>query len=147
MIDRQTFGVQFVGRKNKEKVKNLTIFARITINGDVFEVSLKQSIVSNDWNHSTGAGKGRKSEIKELNQFLDQVRTRFNNIYRELMVDGDLPTVVMVKNHFLGFVEQGKSILDAFEYHKKVAQGYLSDNTLKYNQMSFQFMSRSGFVN
>ena len=140
MIDKQTFGVQFVGRKNKETVKNLTIFARITINGDVSEVSLKQSIASNDWNHITGAGKGRKSEIKELNQFLDLVRTRFNNIYRELLVEGDLPTVVMVKNHFLGIEEQGKSILDAFEYHKKVALGNLSDNTLKHYKTTEKYV-------
>ena len=132
MKEKQTFGVQFVGRKNREKVKNFTIFARITINGVVSEISLKQNISSNDWNPITESGKGRKAEIKELNQFLDQVRTRLNNIYRELMVEGDLPTVAMVKNHFLGIEEQGKSILDAFDYHKKVAQGDLSDNTLQH---------------
>jgi len=132
MKEKQTFGIHFVGRKNREKVKNFTIFARITINGAVSEISLKQYISSNDWNPVTESGKGRKAEIKELNQFLDQVRTKLNNIYRELMVEGDLPTVVMVKNHFLGIEEQGKSILDAFDYHKKVAQGDLSDNTLQH---------------
>ena len=132
MKEKQTFGIQFVGRKNREKVKNFTLFARITINKVVSEVSLKQNIPSKDWNPVAEMGKGRKLEIKELNQFLDQVRTRLNNIYRELMVEGNLPTVVMVKNHFLGIVEQGKSILDAFDYHKKVAQGNLSDNTLQH---------------
>lgn len=132
MKEKQTFGVQFVGRKNREKVKNFTIFARITINGAVTEISLKQNIASSGWNPLTESGKGRKSEIRELNQFLDQVRTRINNIYRELVVEGDLPTVVMVKNHFLGIVEQGKSILDAFDYHKKVVHGSLSENTLKH---------------
>lgn len=132
MKEKQTFGIQFVGRKNREKEKHFTIFARITVNGEVSEISLKQNISSIDWNPVAGMGKGRKAEIKELNQFLDQVRTRLNNIYRELMVEGDLPTVAMIKNHFLGIVEQGKSILDAFDYHKKVAQGDLSDNTLQH---------------
>ncbi len=75
MKEKQTFGIQFVGRKNREKVKNFTIFARIAINGVVSEISLKQNISSNDWNPVSETGKGRKVEIKELNQFLDQVRT------------------------------------------------------------------------
>ena len=105
MNEKQTFGIQFVVRKNKEKETSLTIFARITINGIVSEISLKQNISSKDWNPVAEMGKGRRAEIKELNQFLDQVRTRLNNIYRELMVKGDLPTVIMVKNHFLGIEE------------------------------------------
>ena len=50
MKEKQTFGIQFVGRKNREKEKNFTIFARITINGVVSEISLKQNISSSDWN-------------------------------------------------------------------------------------------------
>ena len=129
MKEKQTFGIQFVGRKSR--AKNLTLFARITINSAISEISLKQNIASKDWNPVSGMGKGRKTEMKELNRFLDQVRTRLNNIYRELLVDGDLPTPAMVKNYFLGIEEQGKSILDAFDYHKKIAVGDLSDNTLK----------------
>lgn len=138
MKEKQTFGIQFVGRKSR--AKNLTLFARITINSAVSEISLKQSIATKDWNSVSGSGKGRKTEIKELNRFLDQVRTRLNNIYRELLVDGDLPTPVMVKNHFLGIEEQGKSILDAFEYHKKVAVGDLSDNTLKHYKTTEKYV-------
>ena len=60
----------------------------------------------------------RKTNI--WNQFLDQVRTRLNNICQELMVEEDLPIVAMLKNHFLGLEEQEKSILDVFDYHKKL---------------------------
>jgi hypothetical protein len=35
MKEKQTFGIQFVGRKNREKEKHFTIFARITVNGEV----------------------------------------------------------------------------------------------------------------
>ena len=140
MKEKQTFGIQFVGRKNREKGKNLTLFARITVNSSVSEISLKQNIASQDWNPVSGTGKGRKTEIKELNRFLDQVRTRLNNIYRELLVDGDLPSPSIIKNHFLGIEEQGKSILDAFDYHKKVAVGDLSDNTLKHYKTTEKYV-------
>jgi len=139
MKEKQTFGIQLVGRINREKEKNLTLFARITVNSAVSEISLKQNIASQDWNPISGTGKGRKTEIKELNRFLDQVRTRLNNIYRELLVDGDLPSPSIIKNHFLGIEEQGKSILDAFDYHKKVAVGDLSYNTLKHYKTTLSF--------
>jgi len=138
MKEKQTFGIQFVGRKNREK--NLTLFARVTINSAISEISLKQNIASKEWNPVSGTGKGRKTEVKELNRFLEQVRTRLNNIYRELLVDGDLPTPAMVKNHFLGIEEQGKSILDAFDYHKKIAVGDLSDNTLKHYKTTEKYV-------
>ncbi|MFY9150496.1 MAG: Arm DNA-binding domain-containing protein [Prolixibacteraceae bacterium] len=130
MKEKQTFGIQFVGRKNRDKEKHFTIFARNIVNGEVSEISLKQNIPLIGWNPVAGMGKGRKAGVRELKQFLDQVRTRLSNIYREQMVEGDLPTIAMVKNHFLGIVEQGKSIFDAFDYHKKIAQGDLSDNTV-----------------
>ena len=66
MKEKQTFGVQFVGRKNREKVKSFTIFARITINGAVSEISLKQNISSTDWNPVAEMGKGRKAEINPV---------------------------------------------------------------------------------
>lgn len=68
MKEKQTFGIQFVGRKNRER--NLTLFARITINSAISEISLKQNIATKDWNPVSGTGKGRKTKIKELNRFL-----------------------------------------------------------------------------
>ena len=111
------------GDKESKVIQNTVgnIFSGQVVGREVSEISLKQNISSIDWNPIAEIGKGRKAEIKELNQFLDQIRTKLNNIYREMMVEGNLPSVVMVKNHFLGIVEQGKSILDAFDYHKKVA--------------------------
>ena len=62
------------------------------------------------------------------------------NIYRELLVDGDLPSPSIIKNRFLGIEEQGKSILDAFDYHKKVAQEDLSDNTRKHYKTTEKYV-------
>ena len=62
--EKQTFGIQFVVQKNRENEKNLTLFARITINSAVSEISLKHNISSKDWNPVTGTGKGRKTELK-----------------------------------------------------------------------------------
>lgn len=128
MESTQSFGVQFVTRSKNGKA-NLTIYARITVNGSRSEISLKQRVEPNEWNASTEKGRGRNRRVKELNEFLEKARTKLNNIYRELMVEGDLPTAVMVKNHFLGIQEAGNTILDAFTYHRQVCNRNISPNT------------------
>jgi integrase len=128
----QSFGIQFITRQNKEIEKSLTIYARITVNGTRAEISLKQYISSGEWDSHKGMGKGNKTDIKELNQFLNRARTRISNIYRDILVDGELPTASIVKNHFLGIEEQGGTILASFEYHKKISESNLSVNTLKH---------------
>ncbi|MGV8092056.1 MAG: site-specific integrase [Mangrovibacterium sp.] len=134
METMQTFGIQFITRQNKDQdsVKNHTIYARITVNGSRSEVSLKQNINPDDWNPVKGTAKGQRSEIKELNRFLEQVRTKLSNIYREMMVEGELPTATIIKNQFLGVEEEGNTLLDAFDYHKKISEGDISVNTLRH---------------
>ena len=43
-LKRQSFGIQFVCRKNKEREKNFTICARITINGLATTVTLSNGV-------------------------------------------------------------------------------------------------------
>lgn len=129
MESTQSFGIQFVTRSNNDK-NNQIIYARITINGSRSEISLKQRVEPCDWNPVAEKANGRKKKNKELNQFLEKVRTRLNNIYRELLVEGELPTATMVKNQFLGIEEAGNTIQDAFDYHRKISEGNISKNTL-----------------
>lgn len=140
METMQSFGIQFITRQNKETEKSLTIYVRITVNSTRAEVSLKQYIAPSEWDSHKGMAKGNKSEIKELNQFLNRARTRISNIYRDLLVDGDLPTASVVKNHFLGIEEQGGTIFAAFEYHKKISEGNLSVNTLKHYKTTEKYI-------
>tara|TARA_R110002050_G_C8927213_1_gene511787 strand:+ start:324 stop:1637 length:1314 start_codon:yes stop_codon:yes gene_type:complete len=142
METMQTFGIQFITRQSREKndLKSQRIFARITINGSRAEISLKQRVEPKDWNSVKGMAKGKSGEQKKLNQFLDQVRTKLSNIYRELMVEGELPTPKAVKNHFLGIKEQGKTLLVAFDYHQKISTSDLSESTLQHYETTGKYV-------
>ena len=142
METKQTFGIQFTARKNKDSdtKKSLTVFARITVNGSRAEISLKQNVEPKDWYSAKGMAGGKRTEIRELNQFLDQVRAKLTNIYRELMVEGELPTATAVKNQFLGIEEQGTTLLAAFDYHRKTAEGDLSTSTLNHYGTSEKYL-------
>ncbi len=132
METTQTFGIQFLTRENRDIKSGLTIYARVTVNGSRVEISLKQNIASELWDSTKGTVKGNKTEVKELNQFLNDVRTRLSNIYRESMVDGELPAAVLIKNKFLGIEEQGRTLLHTIDYHYKISTDQLSPNTLKH---------------
>ena len=132
METTQSFRIQFLTRENKDKNSGLTIYVRITVNGSSVEISLKQTIIPEYWNSIKGTAKGNNNEMKELNQFLNKVRTRISNIYREMMVEGELPTAIMIKNKFLGIDEQGRTLLATIAYHNKISIDSLSPNTLKH---------------
>jgi hypothetical protein len=57
------------------------------------------------------------------------------------MVDGNLPPVTLVKNHFLGIVEQGKFILDAFDCHKKDCTRRSFEHTLQHYSTTEKYLN------
>ena len=140
MESMQSFGIQFVARPSGDSNK-LLVYVRITVNGSRSEISLKQRVEPNEWNPVAEKVNGRKKQNKDLNQFLEKVRARLSNIYRELLVEGDLPTSTMVKNQFLGIQETGNTIQDAFDYHRKMAEGNISKNTLHHYKTTEKYVN------
>ncbi|MDT0645170.1 Arm DNA-binding domain-containing protein [Zunongwangia sp. F260] len=66
MPDFTTFSVLFFTRKLNRNTKDLSINARITVNGKCSEMSLKRKISVNEWDISKGRFKGTTPRIKKL---------------------------------------------------------------------------------
>ncbi|QGY47755.1 site-specific integrase [Maribellus comscasis] len=126
-----TFGVHFVIRKEKAKNGNAPIFARISVNRQRCEVSVKKSITVRDWDSRKGRVKSWKDEYKNLNSFLEQVRTILVEHYQDLVVENEEITPTAVKNRFLGLDDSGYSLLELFDYHNDQMQKVLKWGTLK----------------
>lgn len=126
-----TFGVHFVIRKEKAKNGKAPIFARITINKQRCEVSVKKSVPLRDWDNRKGIVKSWKDEYKNLNSFLEQVRTILVEHYQDLVVENEEITPAAVKNRFLGLDDSGYSLLELFDYHNDQMQKVLKWGTLK----------------
>ncbi len=82
-----TFGVHFVIRKEKARNGKAPVFARITVNNERCEVSIKKSVPSKDWDSRKGRVKSLTDEYKNLNSFLEQVRTMLVEHYQDLVVE------------------------------------------------------------
>jgi integrase/recombinase XerD len=131
MRTNNTFGVQFISRTNKAKNGLLPIYARISVDSRRVEVSLKRFIHPDNWNDAKGSAKGKSEEIRNLNTYLEQIRSRLTECYQELTVKKKLVTAVAVKNLFCGFEEKEHSLMTLFDYHNVEMKTTLEWGTLK----------------
>ena len=131
MRTNNTFGVQFITRTNKAKNGLLPIYARISVDGRRVEVSLKRFIHPDNWNDAKGSAKGKSEEIRKLNTYLEQIRSRLTECYQELTVKKKLVTAVAIKNLFCGFEEKEHSLMTLFDYHNVEMKTTLEWGTLK----------------
>ncbi len=131
MRTNNTFGVQFITRSNKAKDGLYPIYARISVDGRRVEVSLKKFINPDNWSDAKGSAKGKSEEIRNLNAYLEQIRSRLTECYQELTVKKKLVTAVAVKNLFCGFEEKEHSLMSLFDYHNTEMRTTLEWGTLK----------------
>ncbi len=131
MRTNNTFGVQFITRSNKAKDGLYPIYARISVDGRRVEVSLKKFIHPDNWNDAKGSAKGKSEEIRNLNTYLEQIRSRLTECYQELTVKKKLVTAVAIKNLFCGFEEKEHSLMTIFDYHNVEMKTTLEWGTLK----------------
>ncbi len=140
MKAQNTFGIRFIIRKNKIKDGKVPVYVSVTVNGRRVEISMKHSIALEDWNQQKEQGKGMSSEIKQLNQYLLQVKSRLVEYYRQIQLQGKVPTAELLKNYFLGVTEERPTLLKLIEYHNQSMQGVLATGTLKHYSTTEKYL-------
>jgi len=76
-------------KKSKNQASNLsTIYLRITLNGARTEISTQRQCEPKKWLPQAGSLIGKTENIRALNEYLDAVKHRIYNIYKELIVAG-----------------------------------------------------------
>ena len=88
-MKRKTFSILFFLRKNK-LLKNgeAPICMRITVDGGSSEIQIKRSVPVKHWNQAKECSKGKDLMATELNVYLETVRAKILQIYRELEEEG-----------------------------------------------------------
>ncbi len=78
------FSVSYFVRRNREINGLVPIFLRITLNGKSIDVTVQQKIQLCYWDTAKGFGKGKNSEVQKLNLYLEQIRSKIVEIFKEL---------------------------------------------------------------
>ncbi|WP_321995576.1 site-specific integrase [Draconibacterium orientale] len=131
MKKMNTFGIQFVIRKHRIKDDKAPIYARVTVNQERAEISIKKRIHVDNWNNGRGMAKGKSSEISRLNSYLEQIRSQLTECYQELVINKEAVTPEAIKNKFLGVEDVGETLKGLVEYHNTGMDSNLRWGTLK----------------
>ncbi len=131
MLEFTTFSVLFFTRKLNRKKEELSIYARITVNGKCSEMSLKRKTLVNEWDNSKGRLKGNTPRIKSLNNYLDQVYSKLLDTHKKMLDKDSLITAEKVKASYLGLDEDHKTLMDIIQYHNIKMKDVLKWGTLK----------------
>jgi site-specific recombinase XerD len=131
MRNTSTFRIKFILRKNKAKEDSSPIYVRITVDTRRLELSLKQSILPDNWDPIKTKAKGNSEEAKSLNHYLDEVHARLIEHYQTLQIQKELITADAIKNMFLGIDQKDYTLRKLIEYHNQVMEPTLARGTLK----------------
>lgn len=84
-----SFSIIFYIRKNMADRNGLClVYLRITVSGKRSEISVKRKVKADDWNFDAGRAKNSKASNRELNKYLEDVRSRLYQIQGRYVADG-----------------------------------------------------------
>jgi site-specific recombinase XerD len=142
MRSTNTFGFHFIIRPNQKG--SYTIYARIVVNKSKCELGIKQTIQKDDWNQGKGCAKSKTIELKQLNSYLEQVRSKLVVHYRKLDLEDVHVTAEVVKNSYLGLqaVDKTMTLNELIETHNEMMQKVLERGTMKNYYTTAMYIKR-----
>lgn len=117
----KSFKQSFLVRRNKTEANNSAIvYARIVVDGMRTEFSLQREVNINLWCAEKSMALGNSRECKELNRYIDTVRLKVFQIYRELVANDKPVSCQILKEKVLGIDSKEIAMfLDIFKKHNE----------------------------
>ncbi|MDQ0107163.1 integrase [Chitinophaga terrae (ex Kim and Jung 2007)] len=132
---KSTYKLLFYLKKNElKKNGNAPIMARITIDGIPKTMGTKLEIDPTVWDLKYGRVEGKSATAVRINQKLDSIRGRIDQIYEDMLKHEGFATAQKVKLTFLGVGVMEDALLKVFreqneDFEKMVAKGKRSQST------------------
>lgn len=142
MGSSRTFSIHFWINTAKRKGELAPIYARVTVDGKRAEISLKRQTKVTYWDTKSKKTTSRTPEGKELNAYLDQVKSKLLLCYKQLTSDFELVTANSIKARFVGQDEKYKTLMDLVAYHNENMAGVLRQGTLKNYYTTKNYLKR-----
>jgi site-specific recombinase XerD len=92
---------------------------RVTIDGARFDTTISRQIESEKWIAKIGRAKGLTEDARQLNSYLDNVRTKVFNYQQEIYKEGKELNVETFKEKWLGIKEKSVMLVDVFLEHNR----------------------------
>ncbi|WP_188653106.1 site-specific integrase [Yeosuana aromativorans] len=131
MQTSNTFSVVLFTRKSRSKQQELSIYARITVNGKRSEISLKRHVQQKEWDTSKNRGRGSSYPIQTLNRYLDQEYCRLLDCHKQLLEEDKVVSSQAIKSRYLGEDNTQKTLNELLVYHNTNMVNVLKSGTMK----------------
>ncbi|MCD8042011.1 MAG: site-specific integrase [Tannerellaceae bacterium] len=145
--NRATFSlVCYLKKSNVLKNGEVPVYMRITVNKEAVFLSMQGSVLPSLWSQSKEKSKGKDKAAKELNLYIDAVKSKIFQIYRELEIDGKPISAQIIKDIFLGNVkpDEGKTLVEIHTEHnercRKLIHTEYSPSTIYKFDASLKFL-------
>jgi len=115
-----TFSILFYPRGNDvDKNGNAPLYSRLTVNGKRSEFSIKRKISLSKWNSEAGKIRGTTSDVREINRYIDNIRSKIYKIYDQLLNNEESITAQKIKHIYQGKAIKHKMLLEIFQSHNE----------------------------
>ncbi|HYG01893.1 MAG TPA: site-specific integrase [Chryseosolibacter sp.] len=104
-------------KKYEEEGGLMPVYMRVSVGGKRTEFTTQREWDPTKWNSSAGRPNGTKEAAKELNAFLDTLKTKVYEAQRKLVDDGEIVSTDTIREIITGKNRNSKMLLEAFEYH------------------------------
>ena len=133
MTTTHTFAVDIIIRRNKNDKEKALIYARITVDGEAKEISLKESIAVAEWDSKTETVTGKSLRVKSINNAISETRDGIKQKYRWMRTEEIDITAESVKQYYLGeaIPQKGKQLFDLLDYFSKIFEDKLKNGGFK----------------
>ncbi|WP_147679072.1 site-specific integrase [Algibacter pacificus] len=131
MQSQTTFTLSFWVNATRIKNNQVSVFARVTVNGKRANISLQRKVVLSEWDSNKGRARCNKQESRLLNRYLDQVKNRIYEAHDQLVKEKAFICAQSIKARFLGEDNEEYSLLTLVDYHNTQMSESLSYGTLK----------------
>ncbi|HXD78301.1 MAG TPA: Arm DNA-binding domain-containing protein [Puia sp.] len=105
-------------RNSKKTTKGICpIYIRLTINGRRPEQSTGRFINPSLWSPVAGRVKGNNDQARQVNQYLDTLRSKVLKLEREMVLDGIPVNFANFREKCLGITEAPRMLMEIFQQH------------------------------
>ena len=114
-MQRSTFKVLFYVKRQSEKLGQVPVMGRITINGTMSQFSCKLSVRASLWDAKANKASGKSLEAQRINEKLENIKTNIGKQYQRLCDRDSYVSAERVRNAFLGMGDDCHLLLQTFD--------------------------------
>ncbi|PSR53270.1 recombinase [Adhaeribacter arboris] len=115
MKTTRTFSILAMVRRTKtNKLREVPVIMRLTIDGKISEIATKHYIKPELWDSNQGKVKGKSIYSKTINDTIELFKLRAKQHYNKLIEEGKDIDLDAIKNGILGIEEKQLTLLDVF---------------------------------